>query len=93
MMTFFLILLLRLLPFSYSACSANADQNKYEDCHYDNNLPDPFFNGGGSNANISYCSFKHITNKQFLGGTRTQTLVEHTVYLDLLVYYPILAFF
>jgi hypothetical protein len=79
MITFFLILLLRLLPFYYSTCSANAIQNKYEDCHYDNNLPDPFFNGKNTNANISHCSFKHITNRQFLDGSRPQTLVEHTV--------------
>jgi hypothetical protein len=82
MITFFLILFLRLLPFCYSACSANADQNKYEDCHYDNNnISNPFFNGGNNNANISYCSFKHSTNRQFLDGSR-QTFVEHTVCLN-----------
>jgi hypothetical protein len=81
MITFFLILLLRLLPFYYSTCFANANQIKYEDCHYDNNLPDPFFSGENTNANISHCSFKHITNRQFLHGTR-QTFVERTVCLN-----------
>jgi hypothetical protein len=88
MIIFFLILLLYLLPFCYSACSANADQNKYEDCHYDDNIPDPFINGGG-NANISHCSFKHIRDIQFLGGERQQTFVEHTVCLNLLLGYSI----
>jgi hypothetical protein len=85
---FLLILLLRLFPFSYSACSANADQNKYEDCHYDSSNISNFLGiDRNNNANISYCSFKHITNKQFLGGTRPQTLVEHMVWLDLLLIY------
>jgi hypothetical protein len=89
MITFLLILLLRLLPFSYSACYANANEIKYEDCHYNNNLPDPFFNREYINANISYCSFKHITNNRFFGGSRLKTFVEHTVWLNLLLGYSI----
>jgi hypothetical protein len=89
MIIFFLILLLGLLPFCYSDCYARANEIKYENCQYENNLPDPFFNVENFNANISYCSFKHITDKQFFGGRRLQTFVEHSACLNLLLGYSL----
>jgi hypothetical protein len=74
-----LILLANLIPYCYSACSANADQNKYEGCYYDSsNITN--FSGfvANNNANISRCSFVNLPSKPVLESS-VEVYVEYTV--------------
>jgi hypothetical protein len=75
----FLILLLKLLPFYYSACFTNADQNKYEGCHYDaGNISNFIYIKESVNANISHCSFVNLQSKAVLESS-VEVYVEYTV--------------